>query len=225
MCPQGGWVNVLDLSNSVIFYHQTTRHQLPWNFLLSQPMHNALTVPEQTTPASSACPQSCRPQPREGHLHTWDSFPPQFSSSSQMGPDPWPNWANFKASRAPPQPSCLHTTRASSRSQPSSQMVPQEPWSRISTLPVQEPLPSTRRSCLLPEEREMWQWGVDAGVEEWDVEEWDGAVGMRRVFGSCVSSEASEPAGWDMEFLHLGKLLGLVSYSSNESNKVENRPK
>ena len=150
------------------------RHQLPWNFLLSQPMDNALTVPEQTIPASSACPQSCRPQPWEGHLHTWDSFPPQFSSSSQMGPDPRPNSANCKALRAPPQPSCLHTTRASSRSQPSSQMVPQEPWSRISTLPAQGPPPSTRRSCLLPEERERRQWGVDGGVGAWD-----GVVGMR----------------------------------------------
>ena len=143
---------------------QVIRHQLPWNFLLSQPMDNVLTIPEQMTPASSACPQSCCPQPREGHLHTWDSFPPQFSSSSQMGPDPWPNWANFKASRAPPQPSCLHTTRASSKSQPSLQMVPQEPWSRISTLPAQGPSPSTRRSCLLPEERETRQWAVDRAL-------------------------------------------------------------
>ena len=85
MCPQGGWVDVLDLSNSVIFYRQVIRHQLPWNLLPSQPMGNALTVPEQTTPASSTCLQSCCPQPWEGHLHTWDSFPPQFSSSSQMG--------------------------------------------------------------------------------------------------------------------------------------------
>ena len=219
MCPQGGWVDVLDLSNSVIFYRQVTRHQLPWNFLLSQPMHNALTVPEQTTPASSACSQSCRPQPREGHLHTWDSFPPQFRSSSQMGPDPWPNLANFKASRASPQPSCLHTTRASSRSQPSSQMVPQEPWSRISTLPVQEPPPSTRRSCLLPKEREMRQCGIVQGVGPWD-----GVVGIG-IFWSWVSSEAAEPAGWYTEFLHLGRLLGLVSYSSNENNKVENGQK
>ena len=161
MCPQGGWVDVLDLSNSVIFYRQVIRHQLSWNFLPSQPMNNALTVPEQMTPASSACPQSCCPQPWEGHLHTWDSFPPQFSSSSQMGPDPWPNSANCKALRASPQPSCLHTTRASSRSQPSSQMVPQEPWSRTSTLPAQGPPPSTRRSCLLSEETEMGQWGAD----------------------------------------------------------------
>ena len=67
--------------------------------------------------------------------------------------------------RACPQPRCLHTTRASSRSQLSPQMVPQEPWSRISTLPAQGPPPSTRRSCLLSEEREMGQWGVDLGNE------------------------------------------------------------
>jgi hypothetical protein len=113
------------------------------------------------TPASSLSLQSCRPQPRDGHLHTWDSFPVHFRSSSQMGPDPAPKWADLVALRVSPQPSCLHTTRASSRSQPSSQMVPQEPSSRISTLPAQGPPPSTRRSCLLSEEREMGQWGGD----------------------------------------------------------------
>ena len=76
-----------------------------------------------------------------------------------MGPDPSPKWADLVTLRASPQPSCLHTTWASSRSQPSSQMVPQEPWSRISTLPAQGPPPSTRRSCLLSEEREMGRWG------------------------------------------------------------------
>ena len=177
---------------------QVIRHQLPWNFLLSQPMDNVLTIPEQMTPASSACPQSCCPQPREGHLHTWDSFPPQFSSSSQMGPGPWPNWANFKASRAPPQPSCLHTTRASSKSQPSLQMVSQEPWSRISTLPAQRPSPSTRRSCLLPEERETRQWAVDRALGPGT-----GGWGWKES-GSWVSSEAADPASSDTKWSHWG---------------------
>ena len=198
---------------------QVIRHQLPWNFLLSQPMDNVLTIPEQMTPASSACPQSCCPQPREGHLHTWDSFPPQFSSSSQMGPDPWPNWANFKALRALPQPSCLHTTRASSKSQPSLQMVPQEPWSRISTLPAQGPSPSTRRSCLLPEERETRQGAVDRalgpGTGRWGWKESLGPESPLRLQSLLVETQ----------FLHSGKHLGLVSYSSNENNKVENGQK
>ena len=131
---------------------------------LPQTVDSVECGPEQMTPASSLCLQSCRPQPREGHLHTWDSFPAQFRSSSQMGPDPAPKWADPVALRASPQPSCLHTTRASSRSQLSSQIVPQEPWSRISTLPAQGPPPSTRRSCLLSEEKEMGQWGVDRGM-------------------------------------------------------------
>lgn len=46
--------------------------------------------PEQMTPASSLCLQSCCSQPWEGQFHTWDSFPVQFISSSQMGPDPCP---------------------------------------------------------------------------------------------------------------------------------------
>ena len=133
---------------------------------LPQPVDSVTHRPEQTTPASSLCLQSCRPQPREGHLHTWDSFPVQFRSSSQMGPDPAPKWADPVALRASPQPSCLHTTWASSRSQPSSQMVPQEPWSRISTLPAQGLPPSTRRSCLLSEEREMGQWECWQGNEK-----------------------------------------------------------
>ena len=142
------------------------RHQLSWNFPFSQLVGNELTIPEQMTPASSACPQSCCPQPREGHLHTWDSFPVHLTLSSQMGPDPAPKEEERVASRAFPQPSCLHTTRASSRSQPSSQMVPQELRSRISTLPAQGLPPSTRRSCLLPEEREMGQLGVDLENEK-----------------------------------------------------------
>ena len=137
------------------------RHQLPWSFLSFQSVGNSLIIPEQITLASSSWLQLCCHQPREGHCHTWDSILPQYTWSSQMGPDPAPKGADSTALRASPQPSCLHTTRASSRSQPSSQMVPQEPWSRISTLPAQGPAPSTRRSCLLSEEREMGQWGAD----------------------------------------------------------------
>ena len=137
------------------------RHQLPWNFLFFQSVGNSLIIPEQTTPASPSWPQFCHPQPQEAHCHTWDSILPQYTRSSQMGPDPAPKGADSTALRASPQPSCLHTTRASSRSQLSSQMVPQEPWWRISTLPAQGPPPSTRRSCLLSEETEMGQWGAD----------------------------------------------------------------
>ena len=181
---------------------------------LPQPVDSVECWPEQMTPASSLCLQSCRPQPREGHLHTWDSFPVQFRSSSQMGPDPAPKWADPMTLRASPQPSCLHTTRASSRSQPSSQMVPQEPWSRISTLPAQGPPPSTRRSCLLSEEREMGQWGGDLGNEKgllsWGTLTW--AVGGALLWG--------RRACW---FRHgvvaLGQHLGLVS-CRNSNDRV-----
>ena len=146
---------------------------------LSQPVDSVQHRPEQMTPASCLCLQSCCPHSLEGHLHTWDSFPMQFRSSSQMGPDPAPKWADPVALRASPQPSCLHTTRASSRSQRSSQMVPQEPWSRISTLPAQRPPPSTRRSCLLSEEREMGQWGGDPRGWEGSSALWDPYLSSR----------------------------------------------
>jgi hypothetical protein len=110
------------------------------------------------TPASSLWSQKDLCQPKEGHFHTWDSFPMQFTSLSQMGPDPAPKWAEVMAFRATPQPSCLHTTWASLRSQLSSQMVPHVSWWRISILPAQWLLPPTRRSSGLSEERESYQW-------------------------------------------------------------------
>lgn len=84
-------------------------------------------VPEQITPASSLCRQLCLPQPWEWHCQRKDSFPLQWISSSKMGPVPSPKWAESVALMATPQPSCLHTTWASLRSQLSSQTVPQDP--------------------------------------------------------------------------------------------------
>ena len=165
LCWKGSWKEA-SFSGPFSISPSGLRPPSSWAPPLPQTVDSVQHRPEQMTPASSLCLQSCCPQPREGHLHTWDSFPAQFRSSSQIDPDPAPKWADPMALRASPQPSCLHTTRASSRSQPSSQMVPQEPWSRISTLPAQGPPPSTRRSCLLSEEREMEQCSVDLGNEK-----------------------------------------------------------
>ena len=157
------------------------------------------------TPASSWWLQLCGCHPQVGHLHIWDTSPLQFTSSSQMGPDPLPKEKETVVSRASPQPSCLYNRRASSRSQPSSQMVPQEPWSRISTLPEQRPPPSTRRICLLSEQREM------------------GHQGLGRVF--CPVGPPPHQSSRGRSPLRLPTLLiqlGLVFlYQWQENNKVE----
>ena len=193
---------------------QSSDSRPPGPHPLPQPVDSAQRRPEQMTPESCLCLQSCCPQPREGHLHTWDSFPVQFRSSSQIGPDPTPKWADPVALRASPQPSCLHTTRASSRSQLSSQMVPQEPWSRISTLPAQGPPPSTRRSCLLSEEREKEQWGGDLGNEKGfpSCRTLTWAVGGALLWGRS--------ACWFRQgVVALGHHLGLVSWRNNNDQK------
>jgi hypothetical protein len=71
----------------------------------------------------------------------------QWISSNPIGPWPGPNKAPCDACSPLPQPSCLHTTWASGRSQPWSQTVPHWPWIKISTLPEQELFhPLTRRT-------------------------------------------------------------------------------
>ena len=203
-------VSVSVLSSPSISYCPSDQTPASMALFILPSQGNTLTIPEQTTPASFSWLQLCTPQPWEGHFHTWDSFPLQSNVFSKMRPDPAPKWADPMALRASPQPSCLHTTRASSKSQPLSQMVPQEPWSRISTLPAQGPLPSTRRSCLLSEEREMGQPGIDKGDKgllscgtfTWAVE---GAL----LWGFRV------PWFWQ-GVVALGQHLSLVSYSSDK---------
>ena len=198
------------LSTPSISYCPSDQTPASMDLFLLPSQGNTLTIPEQMTPASLSWLQLCAPQPREGHFHTWDSFPLQSSVSSQMGPDPDPKWADPVALRASPQPSCLHTTRASSKSQPLSQMVPQEPWSRISTLPAQGPPPSTRRSCLLSEEREMGQWGIDSG---------DKGLLSYRTFtwavGGALLWVVRVPWFWQ-GVTALGQHPSLVSYSSDK---------
>ena len=198
LCTQGGWVDVSDLSSPSISYWPMIRHQLPWIFPISQSVINAQTIPEHMTPASSSWSQLFCSQPGEVHFHKWDSFPVQFTSSSQMRPDPAPKWANTLASRPSPQPSCLHTTFTSFKSQLSSQTVPQEPWWRISTLPAHRLPPFTRRSRLLSEERVRRRHLHREG------EGFSGPMGPLPEQLAALSSEAAEPAGSDRESLHWG---------------------
>ena len=105
-------------------------------------------LPSQTTPASSLWRQLWDPIPRCRHSVSFDSLPEQATSSNQMGPLPCPKRALCGADRTLPQPSCLHTTWASTRSQWSSHTVPHCPRRKISTLPEQELFPPlTRRTC------------------------------------------------------------------------------
>jgi len=103
-------------------------------------------VPEHTTPASSPWLQLLCPQGRARHWAMLSSLPMQLKSSSQMCPIPCPKRARLWAAMALPQPSCLHTTAASFRSQPSSQTVPHCPLWSTSTLPLQRFGPSARRT-------------------------------------------------------------------------------
>lgn len=94
-------------------------------------------LPAHTTPASSEWVQSCSPHAFVGHLLMAGSDPVQFTPSSQIGPAPCPKREPRGADRAFPQPKYWHTTLASSRSQSSSQIVPQSFSCKISTLPEQ----------------------------------------------------------------------------------------
>lgn len=78
----------------------------------------------------------------------WDRAvsPPEHATSSiQMGPVPSPKRALWGADSTLPQPSCLHTTWASNRSQASSHTVPHWPLWKISTRPEQELFPPLAR--------------------------------------------------------------------------------
>lgn len=110
-----------------------------------QPFTRAI-LPVQMTAASSRWSQLCLPQGSAGQCHNAASVPLHFTSSSHMGPMPGPKWALRRALCAAPQPSCLQTTAASSRPQPSSQTVPQLPACSSSTRPAQRPGPPARRS-------------------------------------------------------------------------------
>lgn len=107
-----------------------------------------LYLPSQTTPASSWWRQLWDPSPRWLHSESFDSLPVHMTSSNQMGPLPCPKGALCGADRTLPQPSCLHTTWPSTRSQASSHTVPHCPRWKISTLPEQELFPPlARRTC------------------------------------------------------------------------------
>ena len=118
--------------------------------LHSEPLavHICKFLPSQTTPASSLWLQLWDPNPLWLHSLSFDSLPLHVTSSNQMGPLPGPKRAPCGADRALPQPSCLHTTWASTSSQASSQTVPHSPRWKISTLPEQELFPPlARRTC------------------------------------------------------------------------------
>ena len=108
-------------------------------------------LPVHVMPASSWWPQLWFPRPLWGHCSKESSEPEQARSSRVMEPVPCPNWAIPETSRASPQPSSLHTTWASCRSQPSSHTEPHWPEYNTSTLPEQLLGPLTRRT-LVPKE-------------------------------------------------------------------------
>jgi len=105
-------------------------------------------LPEHTTLASSSCLQLWSPQCFKLHSVMAPSVPMQFTSSSHTGSCPCPNIALPGADTAFPQPSCLHTTSASAKSQPSSHTVPQRWLWCTSILPEQRLEPFTRRTCV-----------------------------------------------------------------------------
>lgn len=103
-------------------------------------------LPEHSTLASLLWSQLCSPQGLLGHSLRKASFPVQFTLSSQMVPDPWPNRAPPMAFRAVPHSSSLHTTLASFKSQSASHTVPHCLLWYTSSLPAQRVGPSTSRS-------------------------------------------------------------------------------
>ncbi|VCW97709.1 unnamed protein product [Gulo gulo] len=62
------------------------------------------------------------------HRARWLSSPLQCTLSRRIFPERGPKWAPKGADTARPHPSCLHTTCASFRSQPSPHTDPQVPW-------------------------------------------------------------------------------------------------
>lgn len=105
-----------------------------------------INSPEQMTPASSWWPQSWENQPPCGHCHSLSSVPMHSTLPKATGPRPGSKCAPLGAATALPQASCLHTTWASRKSQPSSHTVPQVPLECSSTLPSHRcpPLASLR---------------------------------------------------------------------------------
>lgn len=99
--------------------------------------------PSHTTPASSVCWQLWAPQPLWEQLDSNVSCPVHWTPSIQIWPLPCPNSALVVARMARPQPTSLHTTLASFKSQLSSHTVPQVPLWRTSTRPEQRLLPPT----------------------------------------------------------------------------------
>ena len=72
------------------------------------------------------------------------SVPAQFTSSSHIGPVPWPKAALSIAS-PPLYPNCRQTTLAAFASKPSLQIVPHAVLKNISTRPCSDEAPPARR--------------------------------------------------------------------------------
>ena len=108
----------------------------------------------------------------------------QCISSNPIGPWPGPNKAPCDACSPLPQPSCLHTTWASGRSQPWSQTVPHWPWIKISTLPEQELFhPLTRRTSPSATEFSVVSPAKQVSVNQQDFFYWPNAT---KGTGSCT---------------------------------------
>lgn len=86
--------------------------------------------------------------------HVWNSPRNVLKSQLQVlkkKPDFWlpcPKWALLWMAWTPWYPRLLQTTCPARISQRSSQIVPQRPWWKISTLPSWGPVPSTSRTFL-----------------------------------------------------------------------------
>ena len=98
--------------------------------------------------ASFLWSQFLTPQPLWPHSDKDVSFPVQESSFNHTGPVlPWYS-VQQPADQAPVYPNIRHTTDASSRSQPSVHMVPQNPLWYTSTRPLLGVSPPTRRTLM-----------------------------------------------------------------------------
>lgn len=106
------------------------------SFRLSQRAESQeASLPKQITPTSSAWSQLCFPHAPCLQSQRADSFPLHIRSSSQIGPEPAPNFAEPEKLTALPHPSCLQITEAWSLLKLSSHTVPHFPWNFTSTLP------------------------------------------------------------------------------------------
>ena len=107
-----------------IYIHRLHTHKHTYIHIYIHTSFN-LTLPSHTTPA--VWEQLLLIHPEWRHQPSAVSLPVQSTSERMALPAPRPKKDPVVALTAPPSPSCLHTTLALFRSQPSSQTVLQDP--------------------------------------------------------------------------------------------------